>query len=374
MRDFDRSKLNLQPLDRRRNQFLIEEIAVDLDKVPNIRGKRAREKIKRTALAMKRAKKRGKPIVIGYGAHLIKNGLGPALRWMVQNGYATHLATNGAGSIHDWEFAFQGASSEYVREGLPNGTFGLWKEPGRFMNLALIVGASQGRGYGESICKMVQSNGIWVPDREKIRKRLLSQLKDNKPSKNFTGAANLWQEFCQVWEKYGIGAGKNKVNHRFKEYSVQECVFRKNTATYTVHPGIGYDIIHMAPECSGYAVGGTGYRDFLRFAEIMKHLEGGVLLSIGSAVALPMITEKAMAMARNVVMGNGGKLDNFLIGVDDIQDAGRWEFGIKKDPPMSSPAYFLRLAKSYDRVEAKNMYYIKMDNRAFLLNLINYLN
>ncbi len=47
--------------------------------------------------------------MLTYGAHLIKNGLGPLVIRLLEEGWVTHLATNGAGSIHDWEFAYSGA-------------------------------------------------------------------------------------------------------------------------------------------------------------------------------------------------------------------------------------------------------------------------
>ena len=87
--------------------------------------------------------------MLTYGAHLIKNGAGPLLNRLIEAGLVTHLATQGAGIIHDWEFAFQGESGESVRENAPAGTFGSWDETGRWLNLAVLVGAAEGLGMGE---------------------------------------------------------------------------------------------------------------------------------------------------------------------------------------------------------------------------------
>ena len=51
-----------------------------------------------------------------YGAHLLRNGAALILDRLMAQGWLTHLATNGAGTIHDWEFAWLGRSTESVRD------------------------------------------------------------------------------------------------------------------------------------------------------------------------------------------------------------------------------------------------------------------
>ncbi len=83
-----------------------------------------------------------------YGAHLLRNGAAKILERMMAAGWLTHLATNGAGTIHDWEYAWLGASTESVEK--------TWRparlEPGtrrrRNIHLALMAGALDGLGYG----------------------------------------------------------------------------------------------------------------------------------------------------------------------------------------------------------------------------------
>ena len=90
--------------------------------------------------------------------------MAPTLIALMEEGWVTHLATNGAGIIHDWEFAFQGKSSEDVRENVKQGQFGIWDETGFYINLALIVGAYEGLGYGESVGKMISREGLDIPE------------------------------------------------------------------------------------------------------------------------------------------------------------------------------------------------------------------
>ena len=63
-----------------------------------------------------------------YGAHLLRNGAALILDRMMERGWLTHLATNGAGTIHDWEYAWFGASTESVEMNVASGTFGTWDE------------------------------------------------------------------------------------------------------------------------------------------------------------------------------------------------------------------------------------------------------
>ena len=154
MQSFDRSQMLYLPLSQRKNKVTITESAVDplTDEVvipPEIAAKTAR-----IAEEILDARRRKRSVIVVFGAHAIKNGLGRLLAGFARRGWATHLATNGAGVIHDWEFAYQGASSEDVRANVQEGHFGTWEETGLSLNLGLAVGAWEGRGYGESIGAM----------------------------------------------------------------------------------------------------------------------------------------------------------------------------------------------------------------------------
>ena len=67
----------------------------------------------------------------------------------------------------------------------------------------------------------------------------------------------------------------------------------------TVHVAIGTDIIHMHARASGAALGEGSLRDFRYFVSNVARLAGGVYLNCGSAVVLPEVFLKAVAIARN---------------------------------------------------------------------------
>ena len=135
---FDRSRLKTHPLGQRVNRVVIGRDCVLPDASPAPLSSGNQAIIHETAKRICQARHQGRPVIMAFGAHLIKNGLGPTLISLIEDGWLTHLATNGAGVIHDWEFAFQGASSEHVRDNITAGRFGLWEETGFYLNLALV--------------------------------------------------------------------------------------------------------------------------------------------------------------------------------------------------------------------------------------------
>ncbi len=331
----DRTKLNFLPLSLRKSKSSIEKVIINPDSsVSYSENSRLIGKIADTIII---ARENNKPVIMAYGAHLIKNGLGLVIKRMIEEGYITHLATNGAGSLHDWEFAFLGESEEDVRAYLELGQFGLWDETGKYINLALIAGAEKGKGYGESICEMVHKEELTIP-----------QMKNEK------------------LEIAGVKPGRIEIKHPFKEYSVQNAAF-SNHIPLTVHPGFGYDIIYSHPLSDGASIGKCAEIDFLRFAESIRNLEGGVYISVGSSIMSPMIFEKSLSMARNLARQENKRIENFMIVVNDIQE-GNWDWN-KGEPPKDNPAYYLRFCKSFNRCNPKELYYLNENNREFLLSL-----
>ena len=112
-RQIDHRRIALQPLASRKSKFTIDEILVDPDSPPPAPGP-LEKPIRQTADRIRTARRRNAAVILAYGAHLVKNGLGPMVGRMLEAGWITHLATNGAGTIHDWEYAFQGRSEEDV--------------------------------------------------------------------------------------------------------------------------------------------------------------------------------------------------------------------------------------------------------------------
>ena len=75
------------------------------------------------AQAIAKAHRRGRPVIVGMGAHVVKVGLGPLLVDLMERGIVTALAMNGAVIIHDFELAFMGHTSEEVDAEIDSGRF-----------------------------------------------------------------------------------------------------------------------------------------------------------------------------------------------------------------------------------------------------------
>jgi hypothetical protein len=357
---FDRSRIRFRPLAERRSKFMIEAIEVDPDEAPPAAGNAAAQ-VAAAAEEVRSARRRHAPVVLCHGAHLIKNGLGPLLCRMVTEGWITHVATNGAGSIHDWEFAFLGRSTEDVRENVAVGEFGTWDETARWPGLALHIGAMEGIGFGEAVGRLVASERLLVPRHAELR-GLISRALAGEDSFD---AAAACADLLQVLESEKLGEGELRIPHPWKEKSVQAACYRSGVPL-TVHPGIGQDIVYSHPLMRGGAIGRAAISDFLVYAQSIARLEGGVYLSVGSSVMSPMIFEKSLSMARNVLRQEGRTLDDFSIVVNDLAPVN-WDWS-KGEPPVDSPAYYVRFLKTFHRMGGR-LRYVGLDNRVFLQNL-----
>src|SRR6187431_2304701 len=101
------------------------------------------------------AKRDGKAIIWGLGAHVLKTGLSPVLIDLMERGYVSAIATNGAAIIHDFEIALAGGTSEDVDESLGEGRFGMAEETGTGLNAAITAGVARGLGIGQSVGEML---------------------------------------------------------------------------------------------------------------------------------------------------------------------------------------------------------------------------
>ncbi len=209
---------------------------------------------------MTNARKKRKTLLWAAGAHVIKVGLNPVLIDLMKRGWVSGLALNGAGIVHDFELAYCGKTSEDVEAQIRSGRFGMAEETGRLLNAAINKGAEQGLGLGDAVGMMIAGSDF--------KFKRLSVL----------GAA------C----KLGIPV--------------------------TVHVAVGTDIIHFHPGASGAAIGATSLRDFFVFSALVRKLEGGVFLNLGSAVVLPEVFLKAVSLVRN----KGTKLNGFTTAVFDF--------------------------------------------------------
>lgn len=205
--------------------------------------------------AVVEAKRKGAPVLLLFGAHVVKCGLAPCLIPLIRNGIVTGLATNGAGVIHDYEIARFGSTSENVPENLDAGRFGMGRETAEGINRIIREGLADDLGIGESLGRAL--TGEEAPHRDV----------------SFLAAA------------YESGI------------------------PFTVHVAIGTDIIHMHPSVSGEETGRATMLDFRTFvAGVEKLQDESVVLHVGSAVILPEVFLKAVSMVRNA----GGRPVDFL--------------------------------------------------------------
>jgi hypothetical protein len=204
--------------------------------------------LRAVAKAIAQAHRKGRPVILGIGAHVIKVGLTPIVVGWMEQGLVTAVAMNGAGIIHDFELALMGHTSEEVDDEIDEGRFGMAEETGRMLNEAIAEGHREGQGMGEAVGRYINRS------KERFPNRTTSILA--------TGV------------KLGIPV--------------------------TVHVAVGTDIIHMHPAANGAAIGATSLLDFRRLAAVVSRMEGGVYLNIGSAVVLPEVFLKTVSLGRNL--------------------------------------------------------------------------
>lgn len=361
---FDRRSLIFHPLTDRQNKVFIERDHISPDAPVPALDPAAAKVLDEAVERLRAAKARGASRMLAFGAHTIKNGLAPVLIRLIEQGWLSHLATNGAGIIHDWEFAYQGASSEDVRANVAVGRFGAWEETGRYLNLALALGAYENLGYGAAVGKMVEEEALTLPSPADLAREVMHRL----PAEPARAAAAA--DLLAVLRDAQLPPGKLSVPHPQKKFGLQAAAWRLGVP-FTGHPMFGHDIIYEHPLSCGAAIGRTAERDFLSFASSVSRLNGGVYLSIGSAVMSPMVFEKTLSMARNLAEQRGEKIGNFLIVVVDLAPAS-WDWS-KGEPPQTHPDYYLRFNKTFARMGGE-VRYLAADNRAFLPALLAQLN
>ena len=256
--EIDVNRIRTVPVTARPNKVRAEEFATPpgsgagergfgafLDSLPDILQARAFRAVV-DALAEAARQRRG--VLAMLGGHVVKTGLAPVLIDLARRGAITHFASNGSATIHDYEMARWGGTSEDVEAGLADGSFGMAEETGRGMNEAISRGARLGWGLGESLARDLEERA--------------------------TGLAHPELSLLLASRQLGVG--------------------------YTVHAGIGAEIIHQHPAADGAAIGATSMRDFRRLAAWLPALEGGVVLNLGSAVIMPEVFLKALTVCRNV--------------------------------------------------------------------------
>lgn len=360
---FDHSRLRVFPLAERKSLTRVEDILIDPAWPAPALPAAVTEQVIRAAAEIRAARDRGASVMLIYGAHLLRNGAARLLDALMARRLVTHLATNGAGTIHDWEYAWLGRSTEKVEDNVATGTFGTWDETGRNLHLALLAGGLQGHGYGEALGRFIAEDGCDLPPPEE-----LATLLANFPADPLAPAA---ADLLVAMHRHGLGAGHHEVLHRWKHASILASAHRHGVPL-TVHPGIGYDIVACHPMFNGAALGRAAEIDFKRFAQSVEGLDGGVVLSIGSAIMGPQVFEKSLSCVHNLRRQEGRpNVAGHSLYVVDLQDGGGWDW-TRGEPPKSNAAYYLRFCKSYSRMGG-TMHYVQSDNAAFVHALAKHL-
>ncbi len=357
----DLKRVKVFPLAQRESLSPIDRILVDPTKLPPECSLAITKLIQDCASKIVAAREKQSAVILMYGAHLIKNGAHRIVNSLVENGWITHLATNGAGTIHDWELAFLGRTEESVRKNVATGTFGTWDETGRNIHLALLSGALQEEGYGCSLGRFIVEDGVTLPP----AKELENLLRDSSSHPLAPARAEL----LQVMLIHTLPSGRIEVKHPWKSTCILANAFQRNIP-FSVHPGIGYDIIANHPMFNGAAIGRAAALDFALFGASVENVDGGVVLSVGSAIMAPQVFEKSISCVNNLRLQAGRTIvRDHTFYVVDIQDGGNWDWS-RGEPPKDNPAYYLRFCKSFSRMGGI-MNYVQCDNVAFLHNLLS---
>jgi hypothetical protein len=265
----DLSRVKTYPLSKRKSKISTADFAQIwkkgkffqdfLNSLPKIL---AGQSIRDVIAALARAARGKKTVLLGMGAHVIKVGLSPVVIDLMERGVVTAVALNGSGIIHDLEVAMHGQTSEEVSESIDDGSFGMAHETAAFLSQAVEAADDEAAGLGQAVGEAI------------LDKKL--------PLAN--------QSILAAGARLGLPV--------------------------TVHVAIGTDIIHMHPQFDAAKTGRLSHRDFRLFASVTAALEGGVYLNVGSAVILPEIFLKAVALARNL----GHTLDNITtVNLDFIR-------------------------------------------------------
>jgi len=230
------------------------------------------------------ARRNSKPVILMMGDALIKVGLTPFILKLIEENLISAVAMQGAGIIHDTEMALIGETSEDVAQTIVDGSFGMWKETGEFINSAIKEGVLANLGLGEAVGK---------------------KIFEEKPP--------------------------------FYEYSISAFCFDKKIPL-TVHVAYGTDTIHTHPSADGAIIGKATEIDFRKFAGSVCELEGGVVINAASAVILPEVFLKSLAIARNL----GNKVEDFVaVNIDMIQHYRPIENVVKRPTAGKGKGYSL---------------------------------
>jgi hypothetical protein len=285
MKPFDLHGLKTYALASRPSKVFVEDLGQPVDAgasvgdwIDSLPRQLAGNDLRRVRDHVCRAHHDGRTIVAALGGHVIKTGCAPYLIDWVKRGIISAVVLNGAAAIHDFELALAGKTSEDVSRSLPTGRFGMARETADAFAVAALNGAQDELGLGTAL-------GQYMDDLD-----------------------------CPHEESSLILAA-----HR----AGIPCL---------VHVAIGTDIVHMHPHVCGAALGEATHIDFRRLCSVVATMKDGIWFNLGSAVLLPEVLLKAVAVVRNF----GYDLDGLVSVVVDKQKQYRAHVNVMERPASES--------------------------------------
>jgi len=279
----DFNKIKTIPICVRKNKFSIDElVSLEASGVlsDNCNLLKLSERVRN-------ARNRGREFILMMGGHVIKVGMSNFINDLMRRNLITHVAMNGAGAIHDFELAYNGATSEDVSENIEDGSFGMADETGHYLNIAAVNAAEEGVGLGRKIGQMIGELGC-----------------------------------------------------KYKDKSILHNAYRMGLPA-TVHTAIGAETIYQHPLCDAGALGKSSYEDFKILTDSISRLEGGVVANVGCAVILPEVFLKAFIIARNL----GFNVRRFTAANLDMIDHYRPRVNVVERPTSLGGEGFVILEK-----------------------------
>jgi hypothetical protein len=277
----DLEQLRFEPLGDRPSKVTLADLGRALDPKPSLDDWidalpeiLAGKSIRRLRNAILLAGNNHAPVVAALGGHVVKTGCAPYLIDWIDRGVLNALALNGSAAIHDLELAIAGRTSEDVGPRLMSGDFGFARETSGLFSAACELAAKRRCGLGAALGEVVEAHG-------------------------------------------GPGVDSSLL-----------ITARRRGVPLTVHVAIGTDIVHMTSRLDGAALGQATLDDFRRLCGIVAQLENGVWLNLGSAVVLPEVFLKAVAVVRNL----GRSLENLTTANLDFNQQYRGLLNVLQRP------------------------------------------
>jgi deoxyhypusine synthase len=230
--------------------------------------------IRRVTNHLCRARRQGCMVAVALGGHVVKTGCAPYLIDWIKRGVVKAIAMNGSAAIHDFELAFAGKTSENVSAQLPKGEFGMARETADVFAVAAHHGAENNIGLG-----------------------------------------------------WALGRHLDEMGCPYNETSLVLAAYRAGIPC-TIHVALGTDIVHMHPHVSGAALGAASLTDFRRLCSVVAAMAHGVWMNLGSAVIMPEVFVKAVAVANNF----GHNLDGLVTVNLDKQTQYRARVNVLERP------------------------------------------